>query len=114
MTDINPLDYITSNANELINFTLITKKEVEDEIDNLKTSKASGPYSIPIYILKIAKQHLSRPLMEVFNNSITSGIVPESFKLAKVIPIFKKGSCLDLNNYRPISLLSVFKKSLRN
>ena len=78
----------------------------------LRPQRPLGPFSIPIYILKLAKEHISKPLMNVFNNSITTGIVPESFKLAKVIPIFKKGSRQDLNNYRPISLLSVFNKIL--
>ena len=31
-------------------------------------------------------------------------------KLAKVIPLFKKGCVLTASNYRPISLLSVFSK----
>ena len=31
-------------------------------------------------------------------------------KLAKVVPIFKKGCPLDSSNYRPISPLSVFSK----
>ena len=35
---------------------------------------------------------------------------PESIKVAKVVPTFKSGSSQDINNYRPISLLSVFSK----
>ena len=35
---------------------------------------------------------------------------PESIKVAKVVPIFKSGSSQDINNYRPISLLSVFSR----
>ena len=34
------------------------------------------------------------------------------FKLAKVVPVFKKGARHDVNNYRPISLLPVFSKIL--
>ena len=71
-----------------------------------------GPSSIPIVILKILKCEVSGPLETIFNTSFLTGIVPEKFKTARVIPIFKKGSQTSLNNYRPISLLSVFNKLL--
>ena len=32
--------------------------------------------------------------------------------MAKVIPVFKGGNNLDVNNYRPISVLPVFSKIL--
>ena len=48
----------------------------------------------------------------IFNESILIDIVPEGFKLAKVIPVFKKGLSTNLNNYRPISPLSIFNKLL--
>ena len=35
---------------------------------------------------------------------------PESIEVAKVVPTFKSGSSQDINNYRPISLLSLFSK----
>ena len=39
-----------------------------------------------------------------------TSLFPDALKLGKVIPIFKSGSKLDINNYRPISLLSTFSK----
>ena len=38
--------------------------------------------------------------------------VPDRFKEAHVIPLFKKGSKLDPRNYRPVSILSVMSKIL--
>ena len=90
----------------------ITPDEIETEISNLKIGKAAGPFSIPVSILKILKGALSEPLQIIFNASFLTGIVPERFKLARVIPVFKKGSQASLNNYRPISLLSIFNKLL--
>lgn len=39
-------------------------------------------------------------------------MVPQKFKLAKIIPVYKNGSEVCVNNYRPIALLSVFNKIL--
>ena len=41
-----------------------------------------------------------------------TGIFPSLLKTAKVVPVFKKDSKLDYNNYRPISLLSNIEKIL--
>ena len=45
-------------------------------------------------------------LLAIINNSFENGIFPNLLKSAQVIPVFKNGSRLSCNNYRPISLLS--------
>ena len=50
--------------------------------------------------------------MNIFNSSISTGTFISCFKNAKVIPIFTKASQQLAENYRPISLLSVFSKIL--
>ena len=85
-------------------------EEIQTEISNLKIGKAVGPSSIPVLILKILKGALSEPLQIIFNALFLTGIVTKQFKLARVIPAFKKGSQANLNNYRPISLLFIFNK----
>ena len=44
--------------------------------------------------------------------SLEQGIVPDDFKDAKVIPVFKSGKSEDLDNYRPISVLPIISKIL--
>ena len=44
--------------------------------------------------------------------SISTGIVPDVFKVSKVTPIFKSGTLSDPSNYRPIATLSPFSKAL--
>ena len=46
----------------------------------------------------------------MFNQSISTGIVPTEWKLARVTPIFKKGARQDVNNYRPISIIPAVAK----
>ena len=49
-------------------------------------------------------------LVDIFNKSIDQGVFPSSLKLAKVIPLYKKGDYSNPENYRPISLLSSLSK----
>ena len=44
--------------------------------------------------------------------SIRTGVYPDLLKVVKVVPIHKGGSTQDINNYRPISLLSIFDKMM--
>lgn len=50
------------------------------------------------------------PLCHIINLSFSTGVFPEVWKVAKVIPLHKGGSTEELNNFRPISLLSIFDK----
>ena len=50
------------------------------------------------------------PLAKILNNSIERGIYPEKLKIAKIVPIFKSDDEIDTNDYRPISLLSIFNR----
>ena len=87
-----------------------TANEVETQIKCLKNNKASGPNSIPASIFKNFQKSLSVPLTEVINLSFNEGKFPTQLKSASVIPVFKKGDKLEVNNYRPISLISIISK----
>ena len=69
-----------------------------------------GLYSCPTTILKCASHSISHISAEIVNLSIETGDYPAKLKLAKFVPLFKDGDELDVNNYRPISLLSNFSR----
>ena len=102
------LPRITSS--ESFSFNPVLPGEIEVEIKSLPPNKALGLYSFPVKILKSARQLLSKPLATIMNRSIESGIYPSKLKLAKVVPVFKSEDEVDPNNYRPISLLSIFNR----
>lgn len=60
--------------------------------------------------MKTASAHISTVLAHIINLSFESlGILPdESLKMAVVVPLFKKGNTIDMNNLRPISLVLHF------
>ena len=88
------------------------KIEIENVISTLNKSKATGPNSIPTRILLLLKSDISVPLTKIFNLSLSTGVFPDKLKIAKTIPIFKKGDHHIASNYRPISLLSNINKIL--
>ena len=112
LVDIEPESYLCPQLLNSFCLFPITSSEIEDEISNLNVSKATGPFSIPACLLKLLKSCVSKPLEIIYNFSFSSGCVPDHFKLANVIPIHKKDSATSMNNYRPISLLSIFNKIL--
>ena len=87
----------------------ISNEEVLDIINSL-SNKATGPYSVPLKLLILISDLIIIPLCYIMNMSLFSGIYPDKLKIVKVIPIHKGGSTQDLNNFRHISLLSIFDK----
>ena len=79
-------------------------------LEKLDTKKSTGLDNLPSRKLKIAAGVLAPSLAFLFNQSISSGIIPTEWKLARVTPIFKKGKRQDVNNYRPISIIPAVAK----
>ena len=86
------------------------EKEIEQKIKAMKDNKALGPNSIRTKILKVHSKTLSKPLAELINQSLNQGKFPTILKIAKVIPIHKRGDKSECDNYRPISLISNISK----
>ena len=103
-------DYLSEPVAQNFIFKSADAVEVICTINSLDTRKGSGPYSIPSDLLKALKANLCHPLTSIINMSFATGIYPDQLKIAKVIPIFKKGDKLLVSNYRPISLLSNINK----
>ena len=85
---------------------------VFDELSALNVNKSSGLDDIAPRFLKDGAFQLAPIITHIINLSIESSIVPHDLKLAKVIPLFKKKSRLEIGNYRPVSLLNSVSKIL--
>ena len=62
------------------------------------------------FFIKTAVTILARPLSYLFNCSLRNGTFPDSWKVARIAPIFKEGPTDDTSNYRPISVLPVLSR----
>jgi len=90
----------------------ISEDKVLSELDELKAGKSAGPDGIHPRVLIEIKHEIKKPLFLVFKKSLEEGRIPNSWKSAEVVPIYKKGSRQEAGNYRPVSLTSVCSKIL--
>ena len=99
-----------SNNNPIFYPLPSTSSEVYHIINTLNAKKATGLDSISVNVLKSISSIISSSISDVFNSSVLQGTFPSSLKIGKVIPIYKKGSQLDVKNYRPVTVLPVISK----
>ena len=90
----------------------INKELVEKELKAMDKNKANGPDEISCWVLKECAEELSVPLTLIFEDSIRQGKLPECWKWANIVPLYKKGNKQNPLNYRPVSLTSVVCKIL--
>ena len=89
--------------------TPVSESEIE-VIKNLKGKSSSGFDGVTEFIVKKCVQFIKKPLADICNTSFASDTFPEILKVAIAKPLYKKGDTGEVQNYRPISLLSVFSK----
>ena len=89
---------------------LITSIEVTKYLKSIDVKKSTGLDGISPHFLMLASNELSTVICDIINSSILEGVYPTSWKLAKVLPLYKSGCKSELNNYRPISVLSCVSK----
>ena len=85
---------------------------IRKSILELNICKATGPDGIHARILREGIDSITEALRQIFKRSLNFTEIPQDWKLANVVPIFKKGRKDDVSNYRPVSLTSIVCKIL--
>ena len=88
----------------------IILEEVKMMAKRLKSQKASGLDMLSAELLKHANEHFMIVFTKLFNKLLQSGKFPEKWSIGIIVFLFKGGDKADLNNYRGITLLSIFGK----
>lgn len=91
---------------------MVTDDDILKCISELSPNKAAGLDDINTSLLKLASPYICHSLAYLCNLSLSTSIFPSDWKNAKVTPIFKSGDACNVENYRPISVLSVVSKIL--
>jgi len=103
-------NYVKTPTTNLFKFSTVSNETVLKLLCGLSTSKATGLDKISSKVLKIAAPTISPSITYIINHAISSCCFPDDWKVARVIPIYKKGPRNQPENYRPISILPVISK----
>ena len=83
-------NYLTNDNRCNFAFHLIDNNATMRIIKNTKISTSKGHDRISSELLKLIANDISKCITVIINQSLTSGILPNSLRIAKVTPIFKK------------------------
>ncbi len=84
----------------------IHEDEVREAVKKSKKGKAMGPDEVPADALKYMGEVGVKTLTTLFNQVIKEGKMPRDWTRSTTIPIYKKSDPLQVENYRPVRLLS--------
>ena len=102
--------YETLSLSEKFKLDSITEGYLFNVLKHVEVTKAAGVDQISGKFLKDGGPIVAKPICELCNLSMALGSFSDACKIAKVKPLFKKGSKTDPSNYRPVSLLPLLSK----
>ena len=79
-------------------------------ISSVDTTKGEGYDTIPAKLIQMSAGVITKPITNIINLTIQTCTYPELLKTATVSPVFKQEDPLSKENYRPISVVTVFSK----
>ena len=104
---------LTDDQHFLSNITF-TYSDVLRKILDLPSKTSRTPDGFPAFLLKNIATAIAFPLSILFELSFTQGILPDIWKTALIIPIYKKGKPSSCENYRPVSLTCISCKVMES
>ena len=112
----------TDTSTPILDKITISLDDITKELNNISVHSATGPDKISPKILKECKDQLAEPLLKLWQRSLETGQIPKILKQQTIVPIFKKGSRGNPENYRPVSPTShvikicerIIKKKMMN
>ena len=103
-------EYLPPPSPQSIFLRPVNELEIRETIQQMANKESCDNNGISFKLIKHISNHISKPLSHIFNLSIQQGNFPESLKTSMIIPIFKAGSPLDLENHRGITITDNFSK----
>ena len=87
----------------------IDASSVENLLRKLNPHKATGPDAIPAHLLCEISAEVAPALTFVFHMSLDTGQIPGDWRMAYIVPVYKRRDKCSVNNYCPVCITSLFK-----
>lgn len=88
----------------------LTMEELNKAFQRLSGKKSCGMDGLSGFFLKSLSHALKPSILLLFNKILTTGIYPKTWKIAKIVPVFKKRNHTLISNYRPVFNLNSIAK----
>ena len=99
-----------NTENQKFTFSPTSEDEILKLLTDTNPEKAAGIDNLSGRFLKDGAVVLALPISKLCNLSMKRSKFPLDCKIAKLKPLYKKGSKTDPKNYRPVSLLPLVSK----
>ena len=109
-----PQPIFTGGETDQLKDINITVDDVKARLEKLREDKSPGDDDMSPRLLKMICEEIALPVTLLFHQSVIEGDVPLDWRSANVMPIFKKGSRNQPENYRPVSLTSQLSKVMES
>ena len=91
-------------------FSIVSENKVLKYLNSLGINKATGLDDIPSRFVRYGASIIACPLTHVINLSLIQDVVLGDLKSARVVPLFGKSDKTEVDNYRPVSILTIISK----
>ena len=91
-------------SDHLFNDLVFDQSSVETALST--TSLGTGPINIPVSLLRHISSDISYHVLKLFQAICFSCVYPDTWKMSRIYPIYKKADKSNVTSYRPISILS--------
>ena len=107
------LSHATRGDDSLLTDTTFSDSIINEALKEHSPNAAVGPDGIPTSLLINCAEEIA-PILTFFSHSLSSSLIPSSFKEAAIIHVFKSGDKISPCNYRQIYLTSVLSEVIEN
>ena len=93
-----------------LNFQTVQPNTISNLLKSCNVNKTAGIDNVSGRLFKYGADVLGIPITQICNLSIKLSYFPKDCKVAKLKPLYKKGTKTDPKNFRPISFLPIVSK----